>query len=67
MKVVNLSIIRARKARTAGVIVDGLSRDPETHATKGTRNADDGYVDGCQEDLAWRGKVHALVHEEPED
>ena len=62
-----LSIIRARKARTAGVIVDGLSRDPETHTAKGARNADNGHVEGSQDDLAGRGKVHALVHEEPED
>lgn len=62
-----LSIIRARKARTAGVVVDGLSRDPETHTAKSARDADDGHVEGCQDDLAWRGKVHALIHEEPED
>lgn len=62
-----LSIIRTRKARAAGVIMDSFARNPETHSTESERNSNNDQVEHGQQYFARGWEVHALVHEEPEN
>lgn len=61
------SIIRTREARTAGIVVNSLSRHPETHSTNSQTNSDEDQVDNGEDCHPRRGGQTTLVDVQPED
>lgn len=62
-----LSIIRTRKASTAGVIVKSFPGDPKTKATQRGANRNSKEIQASKGNLLRRREPQTLIHEQPKD
>lgn len=62
-----LSIIRTRKASTAGVIMKSFPGDPKTETTQRGANRNRKQIQASKGNLLWRGEPQTLIHVQPKD